>query len=462
MDGEAVAEQALAAADAIIEFAAPCYGPRGGHKLVDADKPYLLPSAAAALCEAPTGHPGFDPYIALARRVQDHVGDQSTGAILLAAHLVRGSLRQAGHGPRARAAIRDGLRLARRQALAVLGSLAQTIDEPPLAGVAPLVKDPDRLIAGLHRLVDAGTLRLDDVHIVAEPDAETAWTDGLRIRPQHVHDGPRPGATVFHLAPWRIKPRSEAVSYRLSGHADHASAEQVLRRDARDKILRFRPGLVVSEGGLDEGLVEDLAARGWSVWTDAPKSACRRIDAATGSTRQRMRDLCSSDAGTADITPERRGGLIVSGPGPAWTLALPAATDVIARAVEEDAERLLRAYGAWCLDPRVVPGAGAWQGRIALDLRRAAAAAPGRTPLVIDACADAFDGLGDRLPREAGVADLYACVRHAVASAFDTAAAILRIDGQYVKRASATAALRGGTGPVGSPKGMPGDIPPLM
>ena len=40
--------------------------------------------------------------------------------------------------------------------------------------------------------------------------------------------------------------------------------------------------------------------------------------------------------------------------------------------------------------------------------------------------------------------------------------AVRAVDGRYAKRPSAPAALRGGTGPSGSLRGMPGDLPPLM
>jgi hypothetical protein len=60
------------------------------------------------------------------------------------------------------------------------------------------------------------------------------------------------------------------------------------------------------------------------------------------------------------------------------------------------------------------------------------------------------------------VMDPAACVRLAVDGAFETAIALLRLDAAYSKRPSSAVGLRGGTGPAGSPKGMPGDIPPLM
>jgi hypothetical protein len=54
------------------------------------------------------------------------------------------------------------------------------------------------------------------------------------------------------------------------------------------------------------------------------------------------------------------------------------------------------------------------------------------------------------------------CVRLAVAAAFETAVAVLRLDGMHAKRPSSPGGLRGGLGPAGSRKGMPGDVPPLM
>ena len=69
---------------------------------------------------------------------------------------------------------------------------------------------------------------------------------------------------------------------------------------------------------------------------------------------------------------------------------------------------------------------------------------------------------GGVLPGAASVQDPAACVRLAVDGAFETAGALLRLDAAYAKRPSSAVGLRGGSGRAGSPKGLPGDIPPLM
>ena len=139
----------------------------------------------------------------------------------------------------------------------------------------------------------------------------------------------------------------------------------------------------------------------------------------------------------------------------------------------DEAERFLRVAGTALDDARGVPGGGRWQRRLATTLRSAAPMAPDRSPLGVEVAARAFDRLADRVVRNMGrdpideptlddVPDLARCVEAAVAGAFDVARTVLRIDARHEKAAQDRTAIRGGDAPMGSPKGMPGDIPPLM
>jgi hypothetical protein len=216
------------------------------------------------------------------------------------------------------------------------------------------------------------------------------------------------------------------------------------------------------------------------VWTDAPASALRRLARCAGARPlPRLSHATPADVGIAHLArrPRRQGGWIVTGSGPAATLAMPGGNASAAAAAIEQGERMLRAAGLWLRQPGALPGAGRWQRRVAAALRSAADAAPGKTPLAIRAVAADFDALADDLVRNGGgdplsqglppdaegVTDAAEGMRLAVAAAFETARQVLRVDARLAKRASTQSTLRGGSGGrVGSPKGLPGDIPPLM
>lgn len=163
----------------------------------------------------------------------------------------------------------------------------------------------------------------------------------------------------------------------------------------------------------------------------------------------------------------------LSGPGPGATLCIPDGTDST-RALERDrAQRFLVTAGVVLQDARGVPGGGRWQRGVSASLESMADHAPGKASFGVRIAKRALDDLVATLLRNAGrdpldggflgdTMDAAPCVEAALDAAFDVALVLLRIDGVIAKSESRGTALRGGTGRAGSPKGMPGDIPPLM
>jgi chaperonin GroEL (HSP60 family) len=478
-------DDAVRSAAAWVErFVAAGYGPGGGHKLVAAGPPVLVETAAAALAEAHAG-PWLQPYAELARRTEAFAGDQSATAVLLAAGLVRRAL----DGPARRAAYIEGYALARRQALATAAATAREVTAAQaLATVAPpLADEVERIAAGLAALGPderGGTLDLDRVDVVVEAAEHVEWADGLVLRPQGLPAADGGGTRVAAGVPfaagarvaiasggWTPKPRREGVTARAS-RVDAAAGEDALRERVRRHLRALGVGVVVCGGALDEDLAARLQQDGAVIVTDAGADTLRRAADATGATLvTRLDAVEDADLGRADVVrrPARRGGILLRGVGPARTLIVPQRVGV---EMKDHAERLLRAAGQWLADPRAVAGGGRWQRGVARSLRSAADAAPGRTPFAFRAAADAVEALADIVARNLGLDprraeppachDLWPAVRQAIAGGFDAAVALLRVDSTHARRASTTEALRGGRGRPGSPRGMPGDVPPLM
>lgn len=443
-------------------FLAPGYGPHGGAKLVDGPQPLWVRSPAVALRELqPT--PDLAPYQDLAARVLTHGGDGGTTAALLAARLVRFGLASPA-GPQA---FVQGYPLARRQALAALAALAK----PATPGAALAASTPggaawaQAILAGLPR---EGELDLDAVEVVAEPRDGPAWLDGVPLEPKRPPASDGPVNVLVLSSSWTLKPKAAAAWRSPTGAL---AAEDALRRRAADHLARLGVGLLACSGAVDEGLAGLLQDRKVAVATDVALSRLRRLAAATGARPvARIKLAEAQDVGSATLArrPHRVGGWLARGAHPGRTLAMPGHNPVTKAAAVEAGERLLRAAGLVLADARVVPGGGAWQRSVSESLRRAADAGPGRTPFAFRAAAQALASLDADLHANAAgqplvaVDDAYACVRLAVASAFDCAHALLRLDMRLDKRASAPAGLRGGLGRAGSLKGLPGDLPPLM
>ncbi len=443
-------------------FLAPGYGPHGGAKLVDGPEPLWVRSPAVALREV-QATPDLAPYQDLAARVLTHGGDGGTTAALLAARLVRLALTsQAGV-----AAFVQGYPLARRQALAALA--AQAAPSAPAAALAACSPGGEAwsqaVLGGLARERD---IDLDAIEVVAEPRDAPGWLPGVPLDPQRPPAGDGVAKVLVLSASWKLTPAT-AASWRSPAGA--LAAEEALRRRTADHIAKLGVGLVACSGAVDDGLAGLLQDRKVAVATDVALSRLRRLAAATGASPvARVGLATAADVGTARLErrPHRVGGWLARGDGPGRTLAMPGHNPVTKAAAVEAGERLLRAAGLVLDDPRALPGAGAWQRAVAESLRRAADAAPGRAPFAFHAAAEAVASLDADLRANAAgqplapVADAYACVRLAVASAFECAHAVLRLDGRHSKRPSAPAGLRGGLGKAGSPKGVPGDLPPLM
>lgn len=485
-DRHRMAQQSRAAADAVWSSLLSGYGPHGGTRLLDlGDDVQLLGSAASGLTEQ-AADAALVPFQDLARSVRSAVGDQTTTATLLASGLVRAGFDAEADGV-PRPVLVEGIRLARRQTLASLRAMSDRTDAASALGhVTMLGADAVRVVTeGLQAWnQDVGTVDLDAVDIVVEADAGPAWAEGSLARPQHVPDlrgGSHVGVLVVEKG-WTIKPRSDGVVRRITDPSMLAAAraeDASRRRSVRDHLLAGGVGFIVCGDAVDEDLCLDLARRGVWVWTDAPKDARRRLAASTGATAVPDMDHLDPDAvGRADVRcrSKRQGGWWVMGPAMAATLVLPSLSPVAQAAVADDGERLLRAAGVVLADARAVPGGGRWQRGVSRALRKASVHAHGKHALAVEMVADVFDAMADHLVRNAGVdpldrpllpdadgvVDASPCVIAAVQAGFDAAVTLLRIDGRYDKKPSTPEALRGGSGPMGSPKGMPGDVPPLM
>jgi hypothetical protein len=474
LPGDAVRAESLHAARWIEAFLAPTYGPHGSAKLVDGPDPQWLTSGASALREIPGSHPALDPYRSLARAVQEHQGDGATTAVLLAARLVRRALDAPGLRP---AAALSGYMLAARQSLAALGASARSASpEAVLRSAARTPEAAERIIAGIPR---DGAFELDMVDVRAEDVAGPTWLDGLVINPEA---GPGPalveGGVLLLESAWKPGLRSEGSAYRFRSPKEYAEGHAREATRAREGVQRIRDlgvRIVLSTSSIEDTVKDALSSHAILVQTDTPASSLWRAARATGARpTPQPTSAQASDVGRGRAVRRDEGeGWLLAGPGPAFTLAMPAHNATAHAAAKDEGERLLRAAGRILEDPRAVPGGGAWQRAVADSLSKAAAAAPGKAPLALRCAADAFHDLATDLVRNAGrdplvgpvsgpeVADPFPIVRHAVAAAFETARQLLRLDGRYDKRPSSTVGLRG----RGSPKslrGMAGDVPPLM
>ncbi len=446
-------------ADWVWESLASSYGPHGATKLVDAPEPTWLESGASVLRELPGTNPTLDPYKRLVAALQKYAGDGATTATLLCARLVHHGIAQ-GNIPQTLA----GYTLAKRQARAVIQSIAAQSARPLEAVAEAAWAAP--VLSGLQAL---GThIDLEAIDVVAADQSVPDWRQGIQLPSQPRARGPV-RVLVARGAPKR-KPTTDAT-YRLRSPRDLAQEEAAPIRAWVEACRKLGVGMFVCGAALGDAK-SDFEAAGITVWDDAPRGALERICRTTGAEPLLDGQAPTPSAlGTGTITRTGQQTWLDGAHG-AWTLRVPG-VGVARTAAIEAGERLLRAAGVWLEDPRSVPGDGAWQKAVARSLRAGQAMLPGRQGLAWHAAAESFEDLERTLRINAGqdpldvyaptdVEDVAGVVLLAVDAAFDAAIQILRIDALHTKSPSNATALRGGDGPIGSPKNMPGDIPPLM
>lgn len=464
--GRGSIQEANRAAAAWVEgFAARGYGPGGGHKLL-ADEARLVASAAEALRDVP-GEAPLAPYRGLAHRVQAEAGDQATLAVLWTAGIVRRVLDERPGTAQLRAII-DGLVLARRQARGWWD--AHSAPGDVVTALATVAGDGPALFQGATGLVARGALDLDRIDVVAGPVDAPRWSAGLRITP----DVPRAahGAILLVADAGLPRPRTQATVH--GSRVDAMDFEAMAADAARSRLQGIGIVLLACRGEVPEALAGRLRQAGIMVLSHVPADLAHRIFLATGAEEQpHWQHAKTDDIGHGRIRPRhpRRGGALLSGDGPVATFEVPDGPMAGVRVAA--VERWLRAAGHVWDDPRTLPGGGQWQRRLATHLRDTASLAPGRSAIGMETAAEALDAAADALMRNLGhdpldtptvdgVVDPGRCVVVAGSAALDAAIDILRVDAVHSRRASQPADLRGGEGPSGSPKGMPGDIPPLM
>ncbi len=471
-----VENQAVAAA--VWQQLAGGYGPHGAAKLLDlGDDVGVVKSPASALVEQAM-ESSFHPYQELVRAVRTHVGDGATTATLLASGLVDRGLRETLNGL-PRGALLDGVRLAKRQSLATLRAAAQSADvAEALANATSLDRTTVTMVVrGAMDLMSDRHLNLDQIDVRAESFDEPVWAEGIIATPQHgplERHAPNIGVAIMDGG-WTLSPKGQA-SYRIhspDAFRSMADAEQAQRKAALNKLIEWNVRFAICGGSVDDDLCAMAARAGVWVWTDAPRDARRRIAVSTGANIVvDLPRLSGADVGRGDLGTFR-GERVLSGPGPTATLTLPAHSAIAQQATIDEGERLLRALGAALEEPKILAGGGRWQRDVAAQLRSSAHHAPGKSSIAVRLVADVFDAMADAMLDNAGldplsrpplpdVGDLAASMQLAVTSGFDLAESLLRIDARHDKKPSTPEALRGGGRRIGSPKGMPGDIPPLM
>jgi hypothetical protein len=375
--------------------------------------------------------------------------------------------RLAQESPRRLAEALEGVQLASRQVSAQLRAMSHTAPARDILSAATGI--PPAMHDALGTLATSKKIHLDRIDVQAGPVEDFTWHAGLLLQPQVRVRAARP-VRVAIIEEIALKPRTDArLRLQHAGTSDDAEVER-LRAD----IIGRGIGLLVVRKTIMDDLMQRLLQDGIAVLCNATNSLVHRIQRTTGAVpTHHLHHLGAANlgAGTLQPGPLREGHWNLLGAGPTATIRVPAGPQQNHRI--EAVQRWLRLSAHVQELPEALAGAGRWQREMADKLEAIAELAPGAKPIGIRAVARTLHAIADCLARNAGLdpldrpalpahLDATAAVLEAVRGGLDLAIALIRIDARHTKRPSQAVDMRGGAGPSGSPKGMPGDIPPLM
>lgn len=465
------------------------YGPRPGLKLVEQDEEWTIVSdAGAALSALSVATPMTDLWSSLVEGQTDSYGDGATFAALLALELTRESTALVGSGLHP-TAIERGYTAAYDTAQETLESLAVTrSDKELLRSTLQGVAAGDGIYS--HPVVGAMTrvARADESSFAPQILArncgaarETRAVPGVLLTkaPEDSARLPSTDACVL-LVDERLYLEEETENDSHSRTAPTVvadSPETILRAEKMmadlestwaDRILSVDPDLVVTRKGLAERIRRRLSRADLTlVHRGKPDDALVRLAASTGATVvSHVEDVTEDHLGRAErVEPcsfnELEYVLVHGREGGPWSVLVRNWTWQTTELVEDAVDSLIAVGRQAASDPTYVPGGGATEVHLASVVREGAQSIADRQQLAATSYADALestvqtlasnlgrdpmgslaslraagtgtgliadrDEVGDTLA--AGVADLAAVKRGALAAATNTALTLLRVD----------------------------------
>lgn len=475
--------------DQLEQLFAGMYGPRAGLKLVeDGDEWSVVSDPADVLSAVPVATPMTDLWTSLVEGQTDRYGDGATFASLFALALTRGSttLYERGLHPNT---IEQGYTAAYDTAREILDTLAvERTDSETLQamfrGVAagdgvsdhPAVKAMARVAhadesTSTPQILARNRGAAHDTRAVPGVVVTKAPADGSRL--------PLTDARVLLIDErLYLEEETDEESHSRTAPTVVADSPETIRRTEdrladlesswADRILSTYPDLVVTRKGVAERIRQRLSSADITLVHRAkPDDALARLAASTGSTVvSHVEDVSTDHLGHADRVETREFNdleyVLVHGRdrGP-WSLLVRNWTWQTTDLVEDAVDSLVNVGQLVTDDPTFVPGGGATEVHIAGAVRDRTQSIDDRQQLAAMAYADALDStvrtLASNLGRDpvaslaslrhaeagtgliadrdkvgdalaAGVVDLAAIKRGALAAATNTALTLLRVD----------------------------------
>ncbi len=429
----------IMAAKAVAETVRTTLGPKGMDKmLVDSLGDVVVTNDGVTILETmEIEHPAAKMIVEVAKAQENEVGDGTTTAVVLAGELLKKAeelLDQDIHP----AVIAHGYKLAAEKAMEIIDKMAIKVsldDEEKLFQIARTSMNGRATEAGLDHLAklaveaikrvvekEDGKIVIDVDNIKIEKRAggsleDSQLIDGIVLDKERVHPGmPRvvEDAKIALLnTPLEVKEPETDAQIRITS-PDQLEAflqkEEEMIKKMVEKLKEVGANVVFCQKGIDDLAQHFLAKEGIFAVRRVKKSDMKKLAKATGAKIVTdIRDLKPEDLGYAKKVEERKvaGEAMVFVEGckdpKAVTILVRGGTEHIVDEAERALSDALKVLAAAIKDGAVVPGGGAAEIEVAVQLMKWAPSVGGREQLAVEAFAKALEVIPRSLAENAGL-----------------------------------------------------------
>ncbi|MFB6283997.1 MAG: thermosome subunit alpha [Halobacteria archaeon] len=425
----------ISAGKAVAESVRTTLGPKGMDKMLvgDIGDVIITNDGVTILDQMDVEHPAAKMIVEVAESQEEETGDGTTTAVVNSGELLKKAedlLEQDVHPT----VIASGYRRASEKAQEVLEDNAidvTTEDTDELEQIAETAmtgkgaEDAKDVLAKLvvravQSVSDNGEIDTDNIKIetvVGGATHDSELIEGMIIDKDRVHNNMPTSVEESKIAlidtPIEVKETETDTEINVSSPDELQSfldQEEEMLKEMVEDIKESGANVVFCQKGIDDMAQHFLAQEGILAVRRAKKSDIKKLSRATGANIvSNIEDIESDDLGHAGKVDERVIGgdtmiFVEDCENPkSVSLILRGGTEHVVDEVERAVEDSLGVVRVTVQDGKILPGGGAPETQLALEIRDFADSVSGREQLAVEAFADALDIIPRTLAENAGL-----------------------------------------------------------
>ncbi len=425
----------ITAGKAVAESVRTTLGPKGMDKMLvdDSGGVVVTNDGVTILEEMDIEHPAANMIVEVAQTQEDEVGDGTTTAVVISGELLGKAedlLDQDIHAT----ILAQGYRQAAEKAKEALEDIAIEVDADDteilesIAATAMTGKGAENakdtlsslVVSAVQSVADEDGVDTDNIQletVVGGSIDESELVEGVIIDKERVHENMPYAVEDADVA--LLDTAIEVPETELDTEVNVTDPDQLQQfldqeeeqlKEYVDKLKDAGADVVICQKGIDDMAQHYLAQEGILAVRRAKKSDMKALSRSTGARIvSNIDDITADDLGFAgsvaqkDVAGDERIFVEDVEDAKAVTMILRGGTEHVADEVERAIEDSLGVVSVTLEDGQVLPGGGAPEAHLALELRDFADSVGGREQLAVEAFADAIDVVPRTLAENAGL-----------------------------------------------------------